>query len=289
MEALVQEVGPERFWNGLNPALTHVFNAINVMDMDGVGFVTDALERICAETPDLPDVLVQRIELYTQQLKASRAQNAEHLQLMEQLGYDTAVPEKLRFGNVFPVDTLDVQELVHLLNVYSWICLSVSTFLLGRRWYLESASVKSAVVFQWRMLSETIHKGLLYDVQRHISGGQTVSAKCWWKMAVAGQLLFMQKLMYLLYTDGCLGWRQLPATLGVLYRMLLSPIQGYQRTMWRFSRLYKKHAGNNCAVQNAQIVNDFLANARGYIQQTNPAVDNIHFFSGYYFKDAEYD
>lgn len=284
MEPLVREVGPARFWNAEHPVLTHLFNAINYLDWHCVGFIIDALERVCSTQPDLPEELVAHVRAYTAHLEISRSYNAQHLELLEQLGYSCSIPQAHRFENALPLEELSNRELLALVNAYSWMAFCVNGFLSGQRWFLLEAAAKPAAVFRWRTLIETIHKGALPMLLEWLDVPLSVRKRSWWAVEWRGLRLFILQFYRLLKADGCFRGSQLFTTLPVLYRIFLSPARGYHWEAWRFKRLYIKSAGNSAVIRNAQAVDDFLLNARHYLVQNNPEVDSERFFSGRYFQ-----
>lgn len=285
MEPLIREVGPARFWNADDPVLTHLFNAINQLDWHSAGYMIAALERICDTQPDLPEGLVAHIRAYLVHLRLGEQYNAEHLELLHQLGYSNSIPEKLRFENVLPQESMDNRELAALVNVYGWMVLCVSSFLLGKQWFLLATAIKPAAVFRWRTVVETIHRGLLTAVMQQLDVDAGTRNRMWNRIQWPGMRLFMYHFYRLLKADGCFSSGRRRATVSDLYRIFVAPGKGYLWTTLRFQQQYRKTAGDSATIDNAQTADDFVLNARHYLEQLNPEVDNETFFSGRYFQN----
>lgn len=284
MEPLIREVGPARFWNADDPVLTHLFNAINQLDWHCAGYMIAALERICDTQPDLPDELAAHMRAYIAHLRLGESYNTEHLELLQQMGYSNAIPEKMRFENVLPQEDMDNRELAALINAYVWMTLCVSSFLLGKQWFLLATAIKPAAVFRWRTVVETIHKGLLTAVVQQLEVDAGTRNKAWHKLQWPGMRLFTHLFYRLLKADGCLSSGYRRQSLAALYRVFIAPGNGYLWATLRFQQQYRKSAGDSQTINNAQTADDFVLNARHYLVQRNPEVDNKAFFSGRYFQ-----
>lgn len=284
-EPLIREIGPARFWNADDVVLTHLFNAINQVDWHLANYMIVALEQVCDTQSDLPENLVAHVRAYIKTLRQGTGYNAEHLELLQQLGYSNSVPEKLRFENALPKEKLGNQELVALASAYSWMTLCLTNFLLEKQWFLLATAVKPAVVFRWRMLVESVHKGLLAATMQQLGVDAAMRRKGWNMLDRKGMRLFFYFFFRLLKADGCFAGRQWVATVSALYRVFMTPSDGYLWKTLHFKREYHKNAGDSRVIDNAQKIDDFLLNARLYLDQVNPEVDNEAFFSGRYFQN----
>lgn len=286
-EPLVREVGPERFWNAHNAVLTHIFNVLNVMDKHCNEFLLRVLERIQATEPNLSPPLKEYLAQYIHHLHETQKHTTEHVELMQQLGYDCTVAEGCRVDKGFAFDAMSNQQLLAFANAYSWMVFCVSRFLLGQSWFLSDTAAKSTVVLRWRWLIEEIHKGLLPALLNELGTPWRIRRWAWWSVNWRGNKLFAILFARLLKQDGCFSFEQLPRTSWMWFRIFMHPFTGFYRMTWRLMRLYCAHAADSMRIDSAATIDEVLMNAQLYLAQTNPQLDNAAFFSGRYFQDKD--
>lgn len=197
--------GFERHWNGGNPAVTHVFNALSFLFPQGEKFFIDVARDVVRgmATNDNPQ-LQQEIRGFIAQESIHGNQHAQYNTILENQGFENVV-HKI-------VDRLSEQSrhyLSPLTNLavvcgYEHYTAILGNFILSHPQILKPASPDMALIWGWHSAEETEHKAVCFDLYRAAGGGWLRRVLVFLWVTFDFTLFFGCLYCSLLRRDGCL-------------------------------------------------------------------------------------
>lgn len=156
-----------RFWNANDMSLTHLFNAVVMVDIVMMRFGLKVLERVKGEIGnELSAKDLDGFTAYMEQLGMELRQFELHWQAMRDIGYENKVvaPYEKRLDGY--LKDWSVADLLAMWNAHCWQILSLGRYLFKTHWFLALAESRPAMRFKWKLAAEFLHTGRLTPAVR---------------------------------------------------------------------------------------------------------------------------
>ena len=197
--------GFDRHWNGGNPAVTHIFNALSFLFPQGEKYFIDAAREVALHM-DLsgnPELDVE-VRSFVAQESIHTYQHIQYNAVLEQQGFENVVRRYID-----RVVELSFRHLTSLSNLalvcaYEHFTAILGNFILSDPRVLESATSNMALIWGWHAAEETAHKAVCFDLYRAAGGGWLRRVLAFLMVLLNFSGLFCRVYFSLLYRDGCL-------------------------------------------------------------------------------------
>lgn len=274
-----------RFWNANDVSLTHLFNAMMMVDIVMMRFGLKVLKRVQAEVAGrLNPEDEHGLLVYAAQLEMGLTQYERHWQAMRDIGYeDTVLAAHARRLDAC-LEKRSVPELLAMWNAYSWIVVSIGRYLFKKHWFLAMAESRPAMRFKWKLAVEFLHVGRLTPALRALPVSRTRKVKVLLECDALVRSMYFQCNNYLMRKDmrtqsPQLNWFQQTWTIcRFQYKIFITPIDGYAWGWLGYYKKYMRHNGDSAQLDCKECLNDFLLNSQLFVNQVNPAVSHADFF-----------
>jgi len=207
--------GFERHWNGGNPAVTHVFNALSFLFPQGEKFFIEvAREVVRSIATDGNPGLQQAVKGFIAQESIHGNQHDQYNAVLEKQGFENVVHEII--DRLTECSRRYFSPLTNLAMVcgYEHYTAILGNFILSNPHVLKPASPDMALIWGWHSAEETEHKAVCFDLYRAAGGGWLRRVLVFLLVTLNFTLLFGRLYFTLLHQDGRLRPLRIFGTIG---------------------------------------------------------------------------
>lgn len=268
----------QRYWNGADPVLTNLFDAIVCSDRYIVNFCLEVCERVLAQEQELqlPLRVVEQLSAWKDQSVLIRKRYEEHYQWLLGHGFEEAIPERFvsRFQHM--LNNLPLPELVAVATAHKWISHALCDYTLSQYWLLSQAQGTPGLLCRWEAVMELLHKSAFVDLANVMGLSAKLRRWAFDDADYHGSGMFSMQYRRALRQSGCLRYSTWPATLFKLYRIIWAPSRAVSH-MKRFRRLYLKKGNLSGEARHRQLIDDWLINNKTNFIQLNENVTDSNY------------
>lgn len=274
-----------RFWNANDISLTHLFNAIVMVDIVMMRFGVKVLERVKSEVGDkLSARELDGFTAYMEQLGMELRQFERHWQAMRDIGYENDVVASYEKRLEGYLERWSAADLLAMWNAHCWQILSLGRYLFKMHWFLALAESRPAMRFKWKLAAEFLHTGSLTPAVRLLPVSRLKALRLFIHDDIFARSMFFVCNNYLMRKDLATentnsSWLRQTWTIARFQtRLFFKPFDGY---FWEWLGYYGKYMrsnGDSACLDCTESLNDFLLNSQLFVEQVNPAVSDSDFF-----------
>jgi len=197
--------GFERHWNGGNPAVTHVFNALSFLFPQGEKFFIDVARDVfrgitLGGNPELE----RAIKGFIAQESIHGNQHDQYNAVLEKQGFENVVHALIDRLNVLSRRYFSPLTNLAIVCGYEHYTAILGNFILSNPQILEPAPDDMALIWGWHSAEETEHKAVCFDLYKAAGGGWLRRVSVFLLVTLDFTFLFGRLYFSLLYRDHCL-------------------------------------------------------------------------------------
>lgn len=266
----------QRYWNGADPVLTTLFDALICGDRYIVDFCLEVCRRVLEGEQELPLRVVEQLSAWSDQTSLIRRRYEEHHRWLLGHGFEDVISERFvsRFQHM--LDTLSLPELVAVAAAHKWISHALCDYTLSQYWLLSQAQGTPGLLCRWEAVMELLHKSAFVDLANVMGLSAKLRRWAFDDADYHGSGMFSMQFRRTLSQSGCLRYSTLPATLFKLYRIIWAP-SGAESNIKRFRRLYLKKGDLSGEARHRQLIDDWLINNKTNFVQLNENVTDSNY------------
>jgi len=229
--------GFERHWNGGNPAVTHVFNALSFLFPQGEKFFIDvAREVVRGITLDRNPELQQAVSGFVAQESIHGNQHNQYNAILEKQGFENVVHDLIDRLNALSHRYFSPLTNLAIVCGYEHYTAILGNFILSNPQILERAPADMALIWGWHSVEETEHKAVCFDLYQAAGGGWLRRVLVFILVTLDFIFLFARLYFSLLYRDHCLRPSRLPGTIGQSLKFFFGGSGVAWHLLWHGSR-----------------------------------------------------